>query len=252
MKQPVPDLRWLPPAELWDFRQVPPAECRLACHWEYSRDLRLDSERAAAAQPVGSSRPPRLYCPPGYHQPASALFLQPWLSLTPAQRASVLASFYAVPAVQVRQLGDFLKRQQWPRDSHVAALQPFLDRCYVVQPSFTRCGIEAVIKELKSWARQEAKRYPPARRAKAAELPFDALKWLAVSRLDHARREAGLTYARAQAALLEYRRQHPVADRHAVFPTYASPGAWSKARSDADRCRHQVFSQPGFLLDGLS
>jgi hypothetical protein len=32
------DLKWLPPAEEWDFRSVTEVECPVACHWEYERE----------------------------------------------------------------------------------------------------------------------------------------------------------------------------------------------------------------------
>ena len=208
----LPDLPWLPPPHEWDFRSVTPAECRLACHWEYSRDLRLASAAALRpAPPPADSQKPVLHPipvrplqpghPPEYHLPASALFPQPWLSLTRQQRACVLDSFHAPPAVQVRKLGDFLSRIQWARHAHPDALKPFLDHCFVVQPNFTRYGVETVLKQLEAWARKEARNYPPSPRARAAELPSDALKWLAVLRLDRARRPAGVTWQQARPAL---------------------------------------------------
>jgi hypothetical protein len=264
MKKTILDLAWLPPREEWDFRAVAPTECRVACHWEYARQIRQIGESAirrslervlSAKQPAGlpaRSRSLDPYCPVNYRQPARELFPQAWLNLTQVQRASVLASFYPVPAVQVRKLGDFLQRMQWGKGAHLDALRPWLEHTYVVQPNFSLCGVEAVIRELKAWARREAKNYPPAPRAKSAELPFDALKWLAVLRLEDARRKSNVRFEPAQQALLQYRRRHVLADRNAVFPNYASPGAWSKARADARRCLNKVLSQPAFLLAGLS
>src|SRR5512136_3055556 len=173
MKKTVLDLSWLPPREEWDFRAVPPAECRVACHWEYARQIRRISEAAITTglkQIAGTKELTRhpirsqsagWYCPDNYRQPARELFPQPWLSLTQAQRASVIGSFYPVPAVQIRKLGDFLSRMQWAKGAHQQVLLPYLEHTYVVQPNFTLCGVEAVVRELETWARKESKHYPP-------------------------------------------------------------------------------------------
>jgi hypothetical protein len=263
MKKSVPDLSWLPPREEWDFRTVTPAECRVACHWEYSRDIRriIEPVGQSLEKVLGSrqavangarSKSSASYFPRNYRQPASTLFPQAWLSLTKEQRASIVSSFYPVPAVQIRKLGDFFKRMQWTERPHLQAFQPCLEHCYVIQPNFTLCGVEAVLKEFEAWARKEAKNYRPAPRAKAAELPFDALKWLAVSRLEDARRNAAVSFEQVQSTLMDHRRKNPLAARNDSFPIYSSHGAWSKARADAERCRTKLLRQPALFLNGLS
>jgi hypothetical protein len=196
-------------------------------------------------------KPAHPYCPVFYRQAARELFPQSWLSLTKQQRAAVLGSFHPIPAVQVRKLGDFFRHTQWAEGAHLDILRPYLEHTYVVQPNFSFCGVETVIKELETWARKEARNYPRAPRAKAAALPFDALKWLAVSRLEDARSKPCVSFDNAHKALVDYRRKHPFPDRGAVFPIYASHGAWSKARSEANRCRVKLLSQPSFFLSGL-
>jgi hypothetical protein len=96
------------------------------------------------------------YFPQNYRQAARELFPQAWLTLTTKQRVEVLESFFPSPAMQVRKLGDFLKRvtnhgfsSEIPR--------PYLERSYVIVPDFTGHGIEAVIRQLETWARKEAK-----------------------------------------------------------------------------------------------
>jgi hypothetical protein len=108
--------------------------------------------------------------------------------------------------------------------------------------------VEVIIKEFEKWARKEAKNYAQSPRAKAAEPPFDVLKWLSVYRLENKRRETGITYEKAQQSLAEYRRGKAKADANDVFPVYASHGAWSKARRDAERVRARVIGDSAFLL----
>jgi hypothetical protein len=198
MRAPAPNLSWLPPAEEWDFRAVTPAECRVAGNWEYSRDIhRITKEATKRLQDFpATTRPasPEIHCPAFYRQAARQLFPQPWLNLTKQQRTAILDSFCAIPALQVRKLGDFFRHTQWAEGAHLEVLRPYLEHTYVVQPNFSLFGVETVIKELENWARKEAKNYPQAPRAKAAALPFDALKWLAVTRLEDARRETRVSF----------------------------------------------------------
>lgn len=242
LKPQAVDFKWLPPAEEWDFRSVTERECRVACHWEYARQ----DSRSMPQFPNGQN-----YFPQNYRQAARELFPQAWLTLTPKQRAMVLASFFPAPAMQVRKLGDFLKRVTNHGVSSEIP-QPYLERAYVMVPDFTGHGVEVVIQKLEAWARKEAKEYPPSRRAQAAELPFDALKWLAVLRLDAARRQADVTIAKArktaEAFGLKYRQDH-YGD---VFPNYSSDGGWSKARTDALKCQSQSKNNPAFLLAELA
>lgn len=236
------DFKWLPPAEEWDFRLVTEAECRVACHWEYERqDSRSTSK-------LGDQK----YIPANYHQTARELFPQAWATLTREQRVKVVESFLPSPVIQVRKLREYLKRMP-VNGANPEIFQAFLHQAYVVVPNFRGHGVEAVIKEFSKWARQEAKQHPPARRAQAAELPFDALKWLAVLRLDQARRKSGVTIERARETVSAYRQKHPNATYHGdVFPVYASDGAWSKARKDATKCQAQVKINPAYLLAELA
>jgi len=177
MKQKAADLKWLPPAEEWDFRSVTPVECRVAACWEYEREnlpLRIIQSGAAKTP----------FLPPLFRQPAREVFPQPWNKSSPEQRVKIVESFFSSPALQVRKLREFLKRMP-VNQAHPELVQRFLHQSYVIIPNFQVNGVEAVIAEFERWARAEAKNYPSSRRAKAAELPFDTLKWLAVARRAH-------------------------------------------------------------------
>lgn len=243
LKPKAVDFQWLPPAAEWDFRSVTAGECRVACHWEYSRQDRLSMVQL----PNGQNQ-----CPQKYRGAARKLFPQAWATLTREQRAKVVESFWPSPVIQVRKLREFLKR--WPvNGANPELFQACLDHAYVVMPNFRGHGVEAVIKAFEKWARHEAKQHPPSRRAQAAELPFDALKWLAVLRIDEARRQAGVTIERAREIVSAYRQKHPQALYHGdVFPVYASDGAWSKARNDATKCQTKAKSNPAYLLAELA
>lgn len=239
------NFKWLPPAAEWDFRSVTEVECRIACHWEYER-------QESHNHPLTSSpRVAHKYCPKNYRQAARELFPQAWLTLTKEQQEQVVGSFAPAPVLQVRKLGDFLKRVTIHGGS-AEIPRPYLESSYVVVPDFTGHGVEAVIKKLAKWARQEAKEYPQSRRAQAAELPFDALKWLAVLRVDKWRREHGVTIGLARDTLKAYQQKHRARDIGGVFPTYASDGAWSKATQDAKRCLTQSRNNPSLLLADLA
>jgi hypothetical protein len=236
------NFKWLPPAEEWDFRSLPESECRVACHWEYARQ----DSRSMPKFPNGQN-----YFPQNYRQAARELFPQAWLTLTPKQREKVLASFFPSPAMQVRKLGDFLKRVTHHGVSSEIP-RPYLERAYVMVPDFTGHGVEAVIKKLETWARQEAKAYPQSRRAQAAELPFDALKWLAVLRIDEARRQANVTIEAARETVTAYGLKYGQDHSSSVFPNYSSDGGWSKARTDALKCQTQSKNNPSLLLAELA
>ena len=242
LKPQAVDFKWLPPAEEWDFRSVTEGECRVACHWEYERqDSRSTSN-------LGGQK----YVPVNYHQAARELFPQAWATLTQEQRAKVVGSFLPSPVLQVRKLREYLKRMP-VNGANPELFQACLHQAYVVIPNFRVHGVEAVIKQFAKWARQESKQHPPSPRAQAAELPFDALKWLAVLRLDQARRKAGVTIAKARETVGAYRQKHPRVMCHGdVFPVYASDGAWSKARNDATKCQVKSKSNPSFLLAELA
>jgi hypothetical protein len=259
MKTTAPDIRWLPPREEWDFRTVTPGECRVACHWEYAREIRRITASSLWPRLTGFGKDraevshiAKEFCPANYRQQARELFPQAWFTLTKEQRASVVSSFFPIPAIQVRKLGEFFKRMHWVEKAKSEVVEAYLEYTYVLLPNFSLHGVEAVIKEFEAWARKEAKNYPQSPRAKGAELPFDTLKWLAVLRLDQARRGARISFEKTQEALTEYRHKFLQKDPNGVLPVYASHGAWSKAKADAERCRMKAMSESSFLLDGLS
>ena len=255
------DLNWLPPAEEWDFRSVTSSECPLACHWEYEREkcpsppttAEIDKLMANAKKLGGCfvrDTTQHCYYPSNYRQAARDLFPRPWVSLTTEERQTVLGTFFPPPVLQVRQLKEFFNRMPtngMPPDT----LQGLLHHSYVIIPSFQRHGVEAVIKEFEKWARKQAKEYPASRRAQAAGPPFDALKWLAVARLDKVRREAKVTIQKARETVMAYRQANPQEDGDSVLPVYASDGAWSKANSDCQRCMKEASNNPLFLLGKL-
>src|SRR3974390_1274939 len=187
MKAKNINLNWLPRGEEWDCGLVAPEECRVACHWEYARH---------ELPPMSKPGDQYVFCPHNYRQAAREHFPAPWLSLTKAQREKILESFYPAPVMQVRTLREFFKRMP-TNGSHPEILQALLRHSYVIIPNFRVHGVEAVIKEFEKWARKEAKQHPQSRRAQAAEPPFDALKWLAVARLDKARSKAKVTIEQA-------------------------------------------------------
>ena len=243
MKPKSADLKWLPRAEEWDFRSVTAKEYRVACHWEYEREM--------ISTRVMSSTAMQTYCPPVYRGAARGLFPQAWTTLTKEQREGVLATFLPVPVIQVRKLGEFFKRMPMTgMDS--ALLQSYLQNSYVIIPNFRLYGVEVVIRELENWARKEAKQYPQSRRAQAAEPRFDALKWLAVARLDKRRCQARVTIDEAREAVKTYRQLHPRPNPNDVFPVYASDGAWLKAKKNADDCGAKSSKDPSSLLAQLA
>ncbi len=259
MKAISEDFSWLPPKEEWDFRSIAVSECRIACHWEYSRQISQVISHHAPIDAKGSGKTSvsrnqntQPYFPSMYRQAARELFPQPWLSLTKEQRAKVIESFYAMPALQVRKLGDFMERMKWSATATTKTMQPYLDYSYVIQPNFSVHGVGAVIKEFEAWARKEAKQYRPSPRAKGAEPPFDALKWLAVLRVEEARSKARVRFEQAQDSLAAYRKKNSQPDSNGVFPVYASQGAWSKARADAQRLQSKTMNDSSELLAGLS
>ena len=241
IKSQAMDFTWLPPAEEWDFRSVTQQECRVACHWEYSRQDR----QAMAKLPKGEN-----YCPENYREAARELFPQRWTTLTKEQRVKVLESFTQAPALQVHKLGDFLKRVTIHGiSSEIPAA--YLEHAYVIIPSFTGRGVVAVTQQFGKWASLESKRYRPSRRAQAANLPFDALKWLAVLRIDEARLKAGVTIGKARETVKAFGLRRALDHYGDVFPNYTSDGGWVKARTDALRCQTQSRANRAYLLAEL-
>lgn len=248
MKQPVPDLKWLPSAVDWDFRSVTEAECRVACHWEHAREIHQLTEGVirGASGTIGAKEG-QVSAGVGIK---SALFPRAWCSLAAEERVRLVDTYSPAPALQVRPLANVLERAQ-PAERAGAQSPRHLHRgAYVIRPNFSGAGVEAVIKQFELWARMEAKKHTRSPRAKAAAPPFDLLKWLAVGRVDAARVAAKLTYEVARVALMEYRRANPRLDPNGVFPIYASHGAWSKARRDAERFRIRFLSNGSIILSG--
>jgi hypothetical protein len=178
----------------------------------------------------------------------SAFFPRAWASLSAAERASIVGAVAPLPALQVRTLREFVARTNGAVDPKAEVFERLSQGAYVIRPNFSALGVEVIIKEFEKWARKEAKGYARSPRAKAAEPPFDLLKWLSVYRLEGKRCEAGITYEKAQESLSEYRRETRKPDPNNVFPIYASHGAWSKARRDAERVRAKVIRDPALLL----
>ena len=249
MKPIISDPSWLPAREEWDFRDVEPGECRVACHWEYMRrHYRVLSEAAVPAGEGLGGNTSVMDGPAHFHGAAREFFPRAWVTLSQADRHRVMDSFPPIPALQVRTLRDFLPRLHGAMYANSKLGQGFFSHAYVILPNFTGAGVEAVIREFKKWARSEARHHRRSARAKAAMLPFDALKWLAVWRLDEARRGVGVTFARTREALLSYRKKNPQACLQDVFPIYSSHGAWCKARSDAEHYYAKLLSSPSLLL----
>jgi hypothetical protein len=241
----APDLSWLPPAQEWDFRSVTAGQCRVAAYWEYEREyipVRLIQS--------GGAQSPAM--PPVFRQAARELFPQAWTTLSNEQRAKVVESFPVYPALQVRKLREFLRRMP-AYGVHPDITQHLLHHSFVIIPGFRVHGVEVVIRDFEKWARQEAKNYPSSRRAQAAELPFDTLKWLAVARLEAARNKVKkLTIEMARMAVAEYQRQHRQVDVGGVFPIYQSDGAWLKAKQNAQDCLGKSVKDPSHLLAELA
>ena len=232
----------------------------MACYWEYARDMRpvtaagdlpprmVSDERGSIAGPLAGvaavgdgwvRRDPVTKSP---------LFPRAWATLTATERAGVIGAVEPLRALRVRTLDETVEKAKWALVENTAQARRYRQGAYVIRPNFSIFGVEAVIKELKAWARREAKKYGRSPRAKAAEPPFDLLKWLAVYRLEEKRHQVGITYEAAQESLRAYRAKNARLDPNAVFPAYATHGAWSKARRDATGIRRQVSVDQSFLL----
>jgi hypothetical protein len=115
---------------------------------------------------------------------------------------------------------------------------------YVLTVNFTRRGTQRVVAALGTWARKEARRFPRAARAKAAEPPFDCLKWLAAYRLEHARRKADVSFETVQTVLREHEKQQPVECAEPTLPIYDNHGGWSRAKAKAKALLEELGSDP--------
>jgi hypothetical protein len=118
------------------------------------------------------------------------------------------------------------------------------DSDYVLTVNFLRAGTERIVPALGSWARDEAKKLPRAPRAKAAEPPYDCLKWLATYRLEEARRRAGVGFKDVQPALQKYLNANRLENSAETLPIYASRRSWIRAKGAAKRLIELLESNP--------
>jgi len=254
MKKTLIDLSWLPAQESWDFRGVKVAECRIACHWEYSREVESDlpaKPEKITDEENGPIGPENTGTFPVIDLLVSkgAPFPKAWTAMTDDERQKLVAAIPRLSSLDVRSLEKVMDEKVKRAEGKLAkSLRWGNEGAYVIRPGFTAFGVEAVVKEFAAWARKEAKEYDRSLRAKAAEPPFDLLKWLAVRRLEAARRKARISYEQARQGLQEFRMQRPCKDENGVFPIYASHGAWCKASSDAEKFIFQFVDDPFILL----
>ncbi len=150
------------------------------------------------------------------------------------------------PATQIRSMAE-IKRKIKDEIGSAGDVAKVLDQHlndidYVLSANFDYCGTQKIAAELESWARKEAKKFPDRARGRAVLPPYDYLKWLAAYRLEKARRQARVSFDAVQAMLREEDRGG--SNCAPTLPIYASPGAWSKAKSDAVRLLNDLESNP--------
>src|SRR5262245_22139398 len=121
MRKETVSLAWLAPAEEWDFRSVTKAECRIACYWEYARDMRPP----AMAGPLPRRLVSDVHGPVAGFSAGSAgwvrqdpatrspLFPKAWASLTAAERADVIQGVEPFRALWVRTLEETVDKAKW-------------------------------------------------------------------------------------------------------------------------------------------
>ena len=246
------DDSWLPPAAEWDFRTVSEAECGMACFWEYARSV--PAIRAAPGEWGGSGAPFQTalgWCLSVDEQ--DKVFPGPFVSLSDASRKKIAGWGRKLgTATRVRR-GDDVKTslKGWidramveGRDWRQGVDHVVKDEMYLLQADFRSWGVGAVVRELTAWARAEAKRLPKRPRGKGADLPYECLKWLAVLRLEAARRLVGVKFGGVQEAVRRHQRACPVQSAAPVLPIYASHGAWSKAKRDAQKLVDLLAADP--------
>jgi hypothetical protein len=223
------DLSWMPAAEEWDFRPITPAECGLACYWEYTRALFTFTH-----DPYAWIRHPKMHV--FFGRPAAGEYHPPaWTRLSAQQRLLFGESHGVHPGFWIGPTKDVIEQDlEAFKGDHRRALENLARwRAYVVWADFRRHGTEKIIADFTAWARAESKKFPAKQRGKASVPPFDCLKWLSAYRLEEPRRKAGVNFAASQECLREFQRKQPVANVNDVLPLYASHGAWSKAVRDA-------------------
>ena len=138
MKKAAVDLSWLPAPDEWDFRSVTEVECRVACHWEYSRDIQL-LVQAAIVIPSGNGVA-KLARDDVIRRDVitkSAFFPRAWTSLSAPEKASVLGTITPPPALQVRTLREFVSRTNWFGGSKAELMERLSQGAYVIRPNFS-------------------------------------------------------------------------------------------------------------------
>ena len=275
IRDPQLDLNWLPAPDEWDFRRITAEESRLATCWEYARSIpSICNDPYEWAGGFGGGclsnlgwhiwyGPMPIYGGPGLEFPL------PWLTASEEMRAEMAISLApdAATIVPIHEIKEKMRRRaQWAigRKSDVEmvveCMLSVLDEngleggnkahnwpvpsIHLIRANFPMAGSNAVVEALELWARREAKKFPKKKLAKAAEPPFDRLKWLAAYRLDLARVEANRSFTDVQATLKEYQRQFPITPSNPTLPIYASPGAWSKAKGEAGKMLKALESDP--------
>ena len=150
MKKQTVSLAWLAPAEDWDFRSVTEAECRMACYWEYARDMRpVTAVGGLPPRQVSDQRGSVVVVGDGWvrQDPVtkSPLFPKAWSSLTERERAEVIRAVEPFRALWVRTLEDTVEKAKWALVENTAQARRYRQGAYVIRPNFSIFGVEAVI-----------------------------------------------------------------------------------------------------------
>ena len=233
----VATVDWLPPVTEWDFRSIREKESRLACCWEYARSC--SNIHGNLTQwldgPGGMTTLGDFICTHGMRFPT------PWIMAgdeMPALAAGIEAEASPITVFSLRARKEFVLREvaeamEDGRDVLEVLNRLLLADGYVMTMAFETAGSNAVVKALGEWAREEATKFPRARRGKGAAPPFEWLKWLAALRLEEARQAAGVSFNEVQQLLKQHVLAHPLREAAPTLPIYSSHGAWSKAIGDA-------------------
>ena len=107
------------------------------------------------------------------------------------------------------------------------------EKGYELLANFYLAGTEKIQAELNAWVKQEAQRFPRARRGRAALSSKDYLRWLAAYRLNEAGRRAGLT---VEDILSELTKRN--------ISLYADERSWSRAKRKALNLLKLLESNP--------
>lgn len=160
-----------------------------------------------------------------------------WRSFYPFGRATLVLSMARIR----EQMKERIREEHDPLEVIDLGLGK---RHYALSVNFTRGGLEKIKAELAAWVDREAKLFPPARRGKGAEPPYDCLRWLATYRLELARQKSGHSFEAVQTQLREYQRKRALPGAPMVLPVYESHGAWSKAKGQAIGLLERLESDP--------